>query len=112
MPAFFSPFSPFPPVRKNQPSYPNVNAQPAWEDWREMVNRRWNEFGEQESPITASVFCEWLQAQLLQSTTDAQLHEPNPGDYAFFPCRARNCAGSVMLIVKPYILSNTKGRRR
>ena len=40
------------------------------EDWLEMINRRWNEWGEQKNPISDEEFCEWLKKQIINSKFD------------------------------------------
>lgn len=55
------------------------------EQWRAMANRRWNEFGEQKSPISEAEFCEWLNAQLLNKTTEAQQGDGPNEDSAIAP---------------------------
>ena len=42
----------------------------AWaETWNHMVNRRWNEMGEQVNPITEAEFRAWIVEQLRSECT-------------------------------------------
>jgi hypothetical protein len=34
------------------------------EEWRTMINRRWNEWGLEKAPLSESAFREWLNGQL------------------------------------------------
>lgn len=33
------------------------------QDWEHMINRAWNEMGEQRAPLTEAQFSEWLRQQ-------------------------------------------------
>lgn len=36
------------------------------EQWNCMINRRWNEWGLAEDPITEEEFCDWLKQQMFE----------------------------------------------
>ncbi|RYH34993.1 MAG: hypothetical protein EON54_19750 [Alcaligenaceae bacterium] len=37
------------------------------DDWSRMVNRRWNEWGLEKSPLSEAEFQEWLRQQLVSA---------------------------------------------
>ncbi|MBB1610858.1 hypothetical protein A9978_00245 [Pseudomonas sp. UMC65] len=40
------------------------------QDWEHMINRAWNEMGEQPAPLTEAQFSEWLRQQFYFPTRD------------------------------------------
>ncbi|WOE82275.1 hypothetical protein RZO07_13985 [Pseudomonas protegens] len=40
-------------------------------DWEQMINRAWNEMGEQRAPLTEAKFSEWLRQQFYFPARDS-----------------------------------------
>ncbi|WP_210712143.1 hypothetical protein [Pseudomonas sp. MWU349] len=40
-------------------------------DWEQMINRAWNEMGEQRAPLTEAQFSEWLRQQFYFPVRDS-----------------------------------------
>ena len=58
----------------------DANIQTLLSEWEIMVNRRWNEWNLEKSPLTEAQFASWISSQLVfdspQITPGIQLPEP------------------------------------